>query len=107
MEFPVADLVEQAVSNQVNAMIGTNNVNMNTIVKMSLLDVSEDTIKSVVNKMLANNKMEKEWIDKEYALTYDIAGNLIPVNDIVDENKEEINLGSIVFESERSEPKAK
>lgn len=104
MEFPVADIVESAVSNQVNSLIGTNDTNLNTIVKMALLHPSEEKMKAVVGQMLANNKMEKYWIDKEYGLTYDIAGNLIPVYGI-DETEEKGNLGSIVSEPERSESK--
>ena len=96
MEFPVADIVETAVSSQVNSLIGTNDTNLNTIVKMSLLNTCQ---------MLANNSMEKYWIDKEYGLTYDLAGNLIPV-DSIHEAEEESNLGCIVSEPERSESKA-
>ena len=104
MEFPVADIVETAVSNQVNSLVGTNDVNLNTIVKMSLLNTSEEKQKEVVNQMLANNKLEKYWIDKEYCLTYDLSGNLIPVNGI-DETEKEGDSGSIISEPERSESK--
>jgi len=102
MDFPVADIVEQAVSSSVNSLIGTNDTNLNTIVKMSLLNTNSDKISSVINQMLANNRVERYWIDKEYGLTYDIAGNLIPVH-IINETKEEDNSGSIVPEPERSE----
>ena len=61
-----------------NNLIGTNDINLNTIVKMSLLNTSEDKIKAVVAQMKANNSVEKYWFDKEFGLTYDIAGNLIP-----------------------------
>ena len=104
MDFPVADIVETAVSNQVNSLVGTNDVNLNTIVKMSLLNASEEKQKVVVNQMLANNKLEKYWIDKEYCLTYDLSGNLIPVESI-DEAEKEGDSGSIVSEPERSESK--
>ena len=105
MEFHVADIVETAVSSQVNSLIGTNDTNLNTIMKMTLLQPSYEKMKAVVNQMLANNKMEKYWIDKEYGLTYDLAGNLIPV-DSIHEAEEESNLGCIVSEPERSESKA-
>jgi phosphoribosylformylglycinamidine (FGAM) synthase PurS component len=105
MEFAVADIVESAVSNQVNSLVGTNDTNLNTIVKMTLLQPSEEKMKAVVSQMLANNKIEKYWIDKEYGLTYDLAGNLIPV-DSIHEAEKEGNLGSIVSEPERSESKA-
>ena len=104
MEFPVSDIVDKAVSNQVNSLIGTNDTNLNTILKMSLLNTSEEKTKAVVSQMLANNMLEKYWIDKEYELTYDLAGNLIPV-DTIDEAEKEGNLGSIVSEPERSESK--
>ena len=105
MEFHVADIVETAVSSQVNSLIGTNDTNLNTIMKMSLLNTGKDKVKSVVSQMLANNSLEKYWIDKEYGLTYDLAGNLIPV-DSIHEAEEESNLGCIVSEPERSESKA-
>ena len=105
MDFAVANIVEQAVSTQVNALIGTNDVNLNTIMKMSLLNINEDKVNSVLSQMKSNNDTERYWIDQEYCLTYDIAGNLIPVHGI-DEAEEKGNSGSIVPEPERSEPKA-
>ena len=105
MDFPVSNLVEQAVSTQVNSLIGTNDVNLNTIMKMSLLNIDESKVNSVLSQMKANNDTEKYWIDREYGLTYDVGGNLVPVHGI-DEAEEKGNLGSIVPEPERSESKA-
>ena len=83
-EFPVQSIVEQAVQKQTNALVGNNDVNLNTIVKMSLMDemnqVDNDEIKSILNKIREANKAEHFWIEKEYALTYDTAGNLVPIN---------------------------
>ena len=38
MNLPITDFVEQAVTKQINAMVGNNDMNLNTIIKMSLLN---------------------------------------------------------------------
>jgi uncharacterized protein YacL (UPF0231 family) len=107
MDFPVADVVEQAVSSQVNALVGNSDVNLNTILKMSLLNeikpLGEDKINAVLQQMKSNNAYEKHLIEQDYLLTMDTKGNLIYANNIKYERKEEDNSGSIVPEPKRSE----
>ena len=81
MNLPVESLVEQAVNKQVNKLVGNNDTNLNTIVKMPLLpEISENEYQSILAKIKSNNVMEQYYIEKEYDLTYDCAGNLVPVS---------------------------
>ena len=80
MNLPVESLVEQAVNKQVNKLVGNNDTNLNTIVKMSLLpEIDVNEYQSILAKIKSNNALEQYYIEKEYDLTYDCAGNLIPV----------------------------
>ena len=105
MNLPVESLVEQAVNKQVNKLVGNNDTNLNTIVKMSLLpEISENEYQSILAKIKSNNVMEQYYIEKEYDLTYDCAGNLIPVKCINEETtkgeeKPSTNSGSVVSQS--------
>ena len=49
---------------------------------MSLMSeqLDEESIKEVLIKIYDSNKAEHYWIHKEYELTYDISGNIIPCN---------------------------
>lgn len=84
MDLPVQSIVEQAVNYQTNALLGNNDTNLNTIVKMSLMSemeqLDEESIKEVLIKIYDSNKAEHYWIHKEYELTYDISGNIVPCN---------------------------
>ena len=108
MNLPVESIVEQAVNRQVNGLVGDKDTNLNTIVKMSLLPNSEDSdYQSILAKIKSNNLMEQHYIEKEYDLTYDCAGNLIPVKCINGETTESqekptTNIGSVVSQSEGS-----
>ena len=81
--YPVQSIVDQAVSKQTNALLGNNDINLNTIVKMSLMaelsQLEEENIKEVLVKIYDTNKAEHYWIHKEYELTYDMNGNMINV----------------------------
>ena len=91
-KYPISNVIEQTIQNQVNALVGNNDVNLNTIVKMSLMHemsqekglslIEEDEIKKVLNQIVSNNQVESYFISNEYELTYDMYGNLIPVNNI-------------------------
>lgn len=89
--FPVITAIEQAVNQKVDSLVGNKDTNLNTIVKMSVLKDSVDRreIHYVLSKMAANNAMEKECIENEFELTYDMGGNLIPVNCIKNGEKED------------------
>ena len=105
MNLPVESLVEQAVNKQVNKLVGNNDTNLNTIVKMSLLpEIDANEYQSILAKIKSNNVMEQYYIEKEYDLTYDCAGNLIPVKCINEETtkgeeKPSTNSGSVVSQS--------
>ena len=80
MNFPVESIVDQAVKNQTNALVGTKDTNLNTIVKMSLMsEMSLENIKEVLIKIYDTNKAEDYWVRKEYELTLDLGGNIVSV----------------------------
>ena len=81
MNLPVESLLEQAVNRQVNGLVGDKDTNLNTIVKMSLLpEIEANEYQSILAKIKSNNVVEQYYIEKEYDLTYDCAGNLVPVS---------------------------
>ena len=80
MNLPVESVVEQAVNIQVNKLVGDKDTNLNTIVKMSLIpSANEGEYESILANIRNNNNMEQYFIEQEYQLTYDCAGNIIPV----------------------------
>jgi hypothetical protein len=105
MNLPVESIVEQAVTRQVNSLVGDKDMNLNTIVKMSLLpEINANEYQSILAKIKTNNVMEQYYIEKEYDLTYDCAGNLIPVKCINEkttksQEKSSTDFGSIVSQS--------
>lgn len=97
MDFPVVDIVDQAVSKSVNALVGNNDVNLNTLLKMATLNemnpLEPEKIESVLTAIKRSNMMEHYWYQKEMSMTLDTGGNLVPLinstdnistNDIVD-----------------------
>ena len=112
MDFPISSVLEKSVSKQVNKIVGDKDTNLNTIVKMSLLnDGSEETLRDynrLLDKMRSNNEKEQYYIAQEYELTYDCGGNLVPVNNVVDiyngeTEKRKTDIGSVLLEPEQSE----
>lgn len=108
MEFPVCGVIEQAVNNQVNALIGNKDINLNTIVKMAKLNeikpLPQEEMNSILDKIAMNNKLEQYFVETEYEMTYDRDGNLILLSDIIDERKtSEENTESILPESKGSQ----
>ena len=114
--FPVQNIIEQSISGQVNSMIGTNDTNLNTIVKMAMMtDLKQmNTIEmnEVLERIVSSNQVEKYFVEKDYELTIDHYGNIIPVNSIdatkerqerEEEGQNEKDTGSIIREPERSE----
>ena len=81
--YPVEDALEQAVNKQVTALIGNNDVNLNTIIKMSLMNeynqVNSKELQDVLARIASNNEVEKYYVEKEYELTYDCGGNIVPI----------------------------
>ena len=90
MNLPVQDIIEQSISNKVNGMVGNNDVNLNTIVKMSLLNeikpLDKTKIDTIIGSIYDNNKIEDYYINNEYELTMDNSGNLIYINEEKDKN---------------------
>jgi hypothetical protein len=82
MNLQVESLVEQSVNRQVDKLVGERDGNLSTILKMTLLPENYD--ENVLAKIRKNNELEKYYIEKEYLLTYDSAGNIIDVDNIDD-----------------------
>ena len=112
MEFPVDDILDQAVSKSVNSLVGNNDVNLNTLLKMATLNemnpLEPEKIESVLSAIKRSNVMEHYWYEKEMSMTLDVAGNLVPIyenisiNDIVDVSSQG-HIHSQLPEPERSE----
>ena len=83
MDFPITDILDQSVSKSVNSLVGNNDVNLNTLLKMATLNeinpLEPEKIESVISAIKRSNVMERYWYEKEMNMTYDIAGNLVPV----------------------------
>ena len=45
--YPVVNVVEQSVNNQVNSMLGNNDVNLKTIFKLSIMDELGQVIEKI------------------------------------------------------------
>jgi len=80
--YPVVNVVEQSVNNQVNSMLGNYNVNLKTIFKISIMEdlsqgLDKADLENIINKIKQNNETEAYYINKEYELSYDLSGNLI------------------------------
>ena len=83
MEFPVTDILDQAVSKSVNSLVGNNDVNLNTLLKMATLNemnpLEPEKIESWLTAIKRSNMMEHYWYEKEMSMTLDVAGNLVPI----------------------------
>jgi len=84
--FPVESVIERSVNSSVNSLVGNNDTNLKTIVKMSLMSdmnkLNPSDIETIIQKIHENNEVEKYYIEKEYELTYDLCGNIIPVGNL-------------------------
>lgn len=82
--FPVCSVLDKVISDKTNSLVGNNDVNLNTLVKVSLMDemkvMDANKKENIINEILATNLLEHYFINKEYELTYDMNGNVIPVN---------------------------
>ncbi len=51
--YPVENIVEQSVNNQVNSLLGNNDVNLKTIFKLSIMEELGQVDKEDLLKMLS------------------------------------------------------
>ena len=81
--FTIESVVERSVNNSVSSLVGNNDTNLKTIVKMSIMKdmnrLDTEEMESLLQKLQENNAIEKYYIEREYGLTYDLCGNIIPV----------------------------
>jgi len=80
-------LVEQNVNHMMDKMFGDKDPALKTITKMNILndgtDDSRESIEQVLTKMKKMNWFESKCIDEEMLLTYDSAGNIVELKNIV------------------------
>ena len=73
--------MDQAISKSVNSLVGNNDVNLNTIVKMATLNeinpLEPTKIEDILLSIKKSNAMEQYWYEKEMSLTMDSKGNLV------------------------------
>ena len=102
--LPVVNPLEESINNQVSALVGNNDVNLKTIIKMSIMNDMFPNVdnKEIIKQMEENNKMETFLIEKEYQLTYDMAGNLIPIECINEGKESQKDPQSVIPKSEGS-----
>jgi hypothetical protein len=87
MDFQLENILETAVCNQVDKLIGVNDKNLNAILKMSILSPNNE---EVLEKMRENNRIVKYYVEKEFELTYDNNGEVVFISDI-NKNEEKGN----------------
>lgn len=91
MDSYIPSKLEESINNQVNKIIPSTDRNLNTILKLALLNeesrVYEDKRQRILDNLKRNNNIEKSAVEQEFAMTYDCRGNLIYVNS-KDEGKE-------------------
>jgi hypothetical protein len=83
--FPVDDIIEMAITKSVDKIVGTRDTNLNTIVKMDMLNsmrgVDSEKMQAVIKAIQDNNKVEEHYIHQEYQLSMDSSGNLFYIID--------------------------
>ena len=94
-------LIEKNVNHMMDKMFGDKDTMLRSITKMNLLfDGEEETktqMEDVLTKMKRMNAFEAKCIEEELYLTYDAYGNIVSVNNINDEPKDN------VYEESKSE----
>jgi hypothetical protein len=95
-------LIEKNVNHMMDKMFGDKDATLKSITKMNLLyDGEDDTktqIEDVLTKMKRMNNFEAKCIEEELYLTYDIDGNIVSLNCINNEPKND------VYEESKGEP---
>ena len=86
MELQVSSLVEERIAKSVDKLLGNADTNLNTIVKMTMLNYSPETKKKICEQIKQDNIMQAYLIDKEFQLTIDKDGNIA---DIYNPDREE------------------
>ena len=84
-------LVEKNVNHMMDKMFGEKDATLKTITKMNLMFDGEDEtlnqMESYLTKMKKIHFFEAKCINEELQLTYDIEGNIIFINNIQNETK--------------------
>ncbi len=88
--YPVLDYIEQTIARETVSLMGSNDINLNTIVKMSLMNeikpMDETKVKQILDQISSTNVAEKYWIEREYKMTMDAGGNLVSIDNISNNN---------------------
>ena len=79
MELQVSSLVEERIAKSVDKLLGNADTNLNTIVKMTMLNYSPETKKKICEQIKQHSIMQAYLIDKEFQLTIDKDGNIADI----------------------------
>ena len=82
--YPIVNMIEESIENEVNSLVGNNDVNLKTIIKIARIqdikpNAKELEFKNLISQMRENNILQKFLIEKEYECTFDKDGNIIPL----------------------------
>jgi len=91
--YPIVNMIEESIENEVSSLVGNNDVNLKTIIKIARIqdinpNAKEMEFKNLISQMRENNILQKFLIEKEYECTLDKDGNIIPLNIKDGERKE-------------------
>jgi len=91
--YPIVNMIEESIENEVSSLVGNNDVNLKTIIKIARIqdinpNAKEMEFKNLISQMRENNILQKFLIEKEYECTFDKDGNIIPLNIKDGERKE-------------------
>lgn len=78
--YAVESPIERSINNQVNALIGNDDVNLKTIVKLSMMTAKHQLVNGlseIIERIKEGNQMESEMVYEEYELIPDFVGEKI------------------------------
>jgi len=109
--FPIQNKVEEAISKQVDSLVGCKDTNLNTILKMTLLGgvdcIDDEEVKKVLSNILDANIKEARMIADEFQLGLDESGDIVFLNGIDEHErkKSEEDPGGVLPQSGGGESK--
>ena len=78
--YAVESPLERSIANQVNALIGNDDVNLKTIMKLSMMSAKHqapDEMGKIIEQIKEYNLIESELVYEEYELVADFVGDKI------------------------------
>ena len=89
MSIPITNSLEKKISENVDSIIGTDDINLNTVMKLAQLQSfgtkHSDEIDRIITSLTAGNAAEKYFYEQQMQMTLDSSGNIINAYDIEDD----------------------